>query len=143
MYGNPNYGESYGVTQRRFDSMGGSFQPQYQPMNNIIWVQGEAGAKGYQVPPNSNVILMDNDDLILYIKSTDNVGMTSMRSFRLTEITNESPNGLITQKANINYVTREEFEELKGMIEDAKSNFFTNASNENKPTGGNSKSNGK
>lgn len=146
MFGNPNpnYGEPYGVSSRRFDNVaGGSFASQFQPINNIIWVQGEAGAKAYQIPPNSNIILMDNDDLILYIKSTDNVGIATTRSFRLTEITNETPNGLISQRANVNYVTREEFEELKGMIEDAKSNFFANASNENKPTGGNNKSNGK
>lgn len=139
MYNSNFYGDPYGVSRTRSDNNFGAnlySAPTYQsPINNIIWVQGEAGAKAYQLPPNSNIILMDNDDLILYVKSTDNVGMATTRTFKLTEITNEMPNGLITQKSNANnndYVTRQEFEELKGMIENAKSNIYTNANTNNK-----------
>ena len=33
---------------------------QLSPQNNgIIWVQGIEGAKAYQIPQNSNIILMD------------------------------------------------------------------------------------
>lgn len=136
------YGEPYGMSrQQRYDNIlnGGTYstQPNQPPMNNIIWVQGEAGAKAFQIPPNSNIILMDNDDLVLYVKSTDNVGLASTRAFRLTEIVNETPNNLIAQKTNINninnvnYVTREEFEQLKGMVENAQSNFYANANTTN------------
>ena len=27
----------------------------------LTWVQGEVGAKGYQLPPSSTIILMDTD----------------------------------------------------------------------------------
>lgn len=101
---------------------------QYQPqtnLNNIIWVQGEPGAKAFQLPANSNIILMDNDEAKFYIKSTDAVGMTTMRTFEFVETTNDKPNTPASPKED--YVTRKEFEELKGMIEHAKSTLFSNA----------------
>ena len=44
--------------------------PQYyqQPNNGINWVQGIEGGKAYQLPPNSNAVLMDSEnDGIFYI----------------------------------------------------------------------------
>ena len=54
-------------------------QPAQQAQNNIIWVQGEAGAKGYLVAPNSSVALFDNEQQVVYIKSADASGMPSMK----------------------------------------------------------------
>lgn len=105
-----------------------SYTNQYQPqsnLNNIIWVQGESGAKAFQLPANSNIILMDNDEAKFYIKSTDAVGMTTMRTFEFIETTNDKPNTPANPKEE--YVTRKEFEELKGMIEYAKSALLSNA----------------
>ena len=63
----------------------------FQNQNNgINWVQGIEGAKAWQLPPNSNVVLMDNDnDGIFYIKVSDNVGMCTLRTFSYTEITSK------------------------------------------------------
>ena len=52
----------------------------------IKWVQGLEGAKSYQLMPNSNVVLMDSEnDGMFYIKSSDNVGMCKIRTFKYKE----------------------------------------------------------
>lgn len=47
--------------------------------NNLIWVQGEAGAKSYLVAPNSTVTLWDAESQVIYLKSADASGMPSMK----------------------------------------------------------------
>lgn len=61
--------------------------------NNIIWVQGIEGAKAWQLNPNSMVILLDSEaEGKMYIKVSDNIGMSSLRIFNYTEETNSSHN---------------------------------------------------
>lgn len=43
--------------------------------NGVIWVQGEAGAKSWVVPPGKSVMLMDSENSVFYIKTTDNSGV--------------------------------------------------------------------
>lgn len=51
-----------------------------------IWVQGEAGAKAYIVPAGRTVWLMDSENPVFYIKSTDVNGMPQpLRTFDFTE----------------------------------------------------------
>lgn len=80
--------------------------------NNIVWVIGVEGARAYQIPPNSNVVLLDSENEgIMYIKTSDNIGMCNLRVFKFEELTD-------TPKKNDDYITRTEFEEalkaLKG-----------------------------
>lgn len=65
------------------------YQPNYpKTENGIVWVQGIEGAKAYQMMPNSNIQLMDSEnDGIFYIKTTDNIGMATLRTFKYSEIT--------------------------------------------------------
>ena len=54
--------------------------------NNIIWVQGIEGAKAWQLNPNSMVILLDSEiEGTMYIKVSDNIGMSSLRIFKYVE----------------------------------------------------------
>jgi hypothetical protein len=46
-----------------------------QTGGDIIWVQGEAGAKSYLVAPGSTVMLMDSEAQTFYFKSADASGM--------------------------------------------------------------------
>ena len=89
-------------------------QPQYQspaqqPVNGIVRVTGMDGAKAYQLPPNSAMPLFDSGGEILFIKTTDGAGFPTILPFRYTQLESQQPN------AN-DYVTRQEFEELKGMV---------------------------
>lgn len=57
-----------------------------QPANNdIIWVQGESGAKAYLVAPNTTVTLWDSESPTIYLKSSDGRGVPSMRILDFTE----------------------------------------------------------
>lgn len=54
--------------------------------NNIVWVQGIEGAKAWQLAPNSMVILLDSEvEGKMYIKVSDNIGMSSLRCFSYVE----------------------------------------------------------
>ena len=66
----------------------GNYQPQpIQPKNLFAWVQGEVGAKAFQMSPNTIAWLMDSEnDGKFYIKVCDNVGMSSIRYFEYKEI---------------------------------------------------------
>lgn len=67
--------------------------PQTNQSNNsgIVWVQGEAGAKSYLVGAGNSVMLMDSEQSVFYIKSTDQSGMPlPLRVFDYTERT-ETP----------------------------------------------------
>ena len=63
---------------------------QAQQNNQITWVQGEAAAKAYPVGAGNSVLLMDSEDAVFYIKSTDQTGMPQpLRIFDYTERTTQ------------------------------------------------------
>lgn len=63
-----------------------SMQPQQQAQmnSNLIWVQGEAGAKSYLVAPNTTVQLWDSENQTIYLKSADASGMPSIKTLDYT-----------------------------------------------------------
>lgn len=88
-------------------------QNQYQSQNTspIIWVQGEAAARAYMVAAGNSVLLMDSDESVFYLKSTDASGMPQpMRIFDYTERTQTGT--VRTAATSDKYVTREEFNNL-------------------------------
>lgn len=97
----------------RFNAFG---QPQPQAMavpqqgGQIIRVNGENGARAFSMPPNSAAILLDENMDIFYLKSTDGAGYPTINAYEFKPL----------QKAasvpTADYVTRAEFDELKGMI---------------------------
>lgn len=104
--------------------------PQAGAGNAILWVQGEAGAKSYLVAPGTTVLLMDSEDQIFYIKSTDQAGMPSMRAFEYKE-RNAEPSRIAVAPVP-DYVTRKEFDELKSKIDSLTGSVLT-GSRQNAP----------
>ena len=86
-----------------------SIQPQPKPTNDIIWVQGEAGAKGYPIAPNSTVVLWDAERPTIYVKSSDTTGIPTMRILDFKE-RKENENVAIPENK---YVTIEQFKEFE------------------------------
>lgn len=78
----PYYGYNYNGYARNAYA---DIQPQAQPNTDIIWVQGEAGAKAYLVAPNTTVTLWDSESPTIYIKTSDGRGIPSMRVLDFTE----------------------------------------------------------
>jgi len=95
-----------------------SFNPQpvqqpAQSQNNMVWVQGEAGAKSFLMAPNTTVPLWDSESQTIYIKSADASGMPSMKIIDYTiREQNHSQNKII----NNDYVTKQELSDFKSEI---------------------------
>ena len=118
---NPTYGlNQMNDYQQRW--MAQSQLPQFQlPIQqpnagSIIWVNGIEGAKGYQIPPNSNVLLMDSENKRFYIKTSDNIGMCDVKSFEFQEVDKPTTKNNIVDNIE-EYVNKKEFEELKTKVE--------------------------
>lgn len=109
-YQTPMYQQSYDPLK---------YQPQLNVNNSaVIWVQGEAGAKSYLVAPNSTVLLMDSDCSRFYLKSADNAGVPSLRTFEYKELEHgTTPRPETVPDLDSRYVTREEYGEEHRRIE--------------------------
>lgn len=69
------------------------FQPQLQsgfyPQNigtkqEVVKVNGENGARAYQIPPNSSALLLDESGLIVWLVVTDGAGYKSVMAYDIT-----------------------------------------------------------
>lgn len=91
--------------------------PMPQPNTNLVWVQGEAGAKSYLVAPNNTLPLWDSEAQVIYLKSADASGMPSMKILDYT-IRNDANMALKTPfgDKNVDFVTRDELTALKSEI---------------------------
>lgn len=94
-----------------FAQMRAPYTPPQQTQGSVIWVQGEAGAKAYMVAAGNNVLLLDSDNPVFYIKSTDQSGMPlPLRIFDYTERAQAGKTAPAAQAPQPEYVTRAEFE---------------------------------
>ena len=138
--GGYNYGQDYNPLQPQMDRLA-QMQAQYQqqqpqvPQTNqgILWVQGEAGAKSYLVAPNTSVLLMDSENSQFYIKTTDQAGMPTLRTFVYQEVTGTPQNAQKQPETNLDdkYVTRQEYDDLRGKYEE----LYGMLESATKPTG--------
>ena len=82
----------------------------------IIWVQGEEGAKAYMVAAGNSVLLMDSENSVFYIKSTDASGMPQpLRVFDYTERGKQAPQK--PETVDDKFVTRAEFDALRARFD--------------------------
>lgn len=109
----------------RLAQMQAQYQPPQQPQvpqtnQGILWVQGEAGAKSYLVAPNTSVLLMDSENSQFYIKTTDQAGMPTLRTFVYQEVTGAPQDAQKQAEKNLDdkYVTRQEYNDLRGKYEE-------------------------
>lgn len=80
---------------------------------DLTSVTGIEGARAYPLPPNSRAALFDENQDLLYIKSTDGAGFPTVRTYRFEEVEPEVP----SVPAAPDYVSRDEFEELMRKVE--------------------------
>lgn len=102
--------------------MGTQFQPSVAG-NQLIKVKDLDSAKAYPTSPNSSFALFEENDDVMYIKTTDANNFPTIRKFRFTEEPLEVPNS--TQ-----YVTIDEFNKFKEEILNAKQ-FVQQSANTN------------
>ena len=92
----------------------------YAPVNGLIAVTGFEGAKAYQLPPNSKVPLFDQNEDIIYLKTTDSAGYPTIKAFKFEPVEVSQVNSQDINSAS-DYVTREEFEKLASELDSLKS----------------------
>lgn len=127
-YGQQGTAYNYAQQPQMLDGYQRSMYQQSQPQmsyqaptqnQSIIWVQGEAGAKAYPVAAGQSVLLMDSEDAVLYVKSTDQTGRPlPMESYDLVKRESVVNMPQISQKSHgqeKEYVT---MSELEGKIND-------------------------
>jgi len=115
------YGNPYGVYPQGYNSPMVPQQTQ-TPRPGINWVNGEEGARAFQIAPNSNVMLLDaENEGMFYIKSADNIGMCTIRTFRYSEVIDTQPQPVQRTDNFMNqYATKQELQELKDVINSLK-----------------------
>ena len=126
-YSNTVYGYSNNMTPTQPVNTPNMLQNQLGAIN---WVQGEAGARSVPVAAGQKVLLMDSENNVFYVKSSDATGMPlPLRTFEYKEIGAET--AAQTTPAQNDYVTHEELkrvlEELKQQVvskKEEKSNEF-------------------
>ena len=90
--------------------------------NNIGWVQGIEGAKAWQLNPNSMVILLDSEvEGKMYIKVSDNIGMSSLRIFNYVEET-PTTNVNVTENNSLDLSQYVKKDELVNLIKEILNN---------------------
>ncbi len=96
--------------------------PMQQAGTDIVWVQGEAGAKSYPVAPNTRLMLMDSEADVFYIKSADGSGMPlPLRTFDYVERTSDKPRETAQEhvcKCGDKFVKRDDFDALAAELEE-------------------------
>lgn len=81
-----------------------------QTGGQIVRVNGYPGAQAYQMGANAAAALFDANDDYFYVKSTDGAGFATIRKFRFYPCDDQE------QPQGGEYVTRKEFDELKGVV---------------------------
>lgn len=95
-------------------------QPVAQSQSGIVWVQGEAGAKSYLLAPNTILPLWDSEAQTIYLKSTDNSGMPTIKyiDYTIREPNQKSANNIVEE--NHSFATKDDIKELSEELVDLK-----------------------
>lgn len=103
-------------------------QQQMQPAQGMIWVDGEVGAKAYQIPQGwpsgTPIALWDTNDTVIYLKSNNQMGMPNPLQ-KIHYTLEENKNAQMLPAGNMsgapapetqNYVTKNDLEQMKNEI---------------------------
>lgn len=116
MYGQQMYNpyDQSAPYMQRLNQLQQPMQPMQQPRDGLIRVTGMDGAKAYQLPPNSAVALFDGGQDVFYVKTTDGAGFPTIKAYAF------APMQEAAVQPSPEYVTRQEFEQLKEAIMNGK-----------------------
>ena len=91
-------------------------QPQGQQQNTYAFVNGIEGAKSFPMAPNQTVMLMDSDNPIAYMKTSNGMGQASIKYFKLVETSEAELKG--SAKPAVEYVAKADFDILRKQVEE-------------------------
>lgn len=90
--------------------------------SQYAYVSGIDGAESYQMTPNSTMLLMDSRDSFFYLKTTDQMGRTSMlKRFKFEEVPLRDEEQTYASVADIKKIMTE-LDHIKNMMNGGKVN---------------------
>lgn len=98
---------------------------------NLIFVNGLDGARGYRIRPQQTILLVDSTQSRIYLKSTDNLGIETMKTYSITEVENKETTDVETRLDKIEDNLTKIMETIEGK-KGEKANESNNAVNESK-----------
>lgn len=103
---------------------------------NVTWIQvnGIKGAKEHIVQPNTTAWLMDNNDSVFFVKSADNLGVTTLKCYKFFEIDPQSDKNVSSN----DYVSLKDFNALQARLNQLET-YITNMKQEQQDKPVNSK----
>ena len=112
-----NYG--YSASMQQPQMMNPQAQSGGMNTNGLVWVDGEVGAKAYQMPAGMTgpIALWDTNDQVIYLKSCNQMGMPNPLQ-KIRYQMEEQPQYLPGQSGaeNGDYVSKDDFQSLKNEI---------------------------
>lgn len=84
--------------------------------SNIISVTGIEGARAFNIAPNSSVLLLDGESPVMYLKTSDSIGMQKITAYSLSEIQGNNPIPIKEEKS-VEYVTKDAFDALCARVQ--------------------------
>lgn len=82
-------------------------------LNQYAIVNGLEGARSYNMPPNTSMMLMDSSNPYVYMKTTNQMGQASLRCFKLEEQKLED-----IEVSNSPYATKNDLNQLSSKIDE-------------------------
>lgn len=117
----------------------GQPQPMYNPqtqnaygfntpyVSGINWAQGIEGAKAFRIKPNDMVIILDSENEgVMYIKTSDSIGMCTLRKFNYQEEITQPQNN----STDIDMTQYVKASELESKVEEIINRLLGGAKNE-------------
>ena len=78
------YQYQYPYNNNSYMNIGQQTMPQQTMPQQIIKVNGENGARAYQMMPNSSVLLLDENNPIVWLAQTDGAGYKTVTPYSIT-----------------------------------------------------------
>ena len=122
-YFNNNYYNPNNYPQTNYNTM----PTNYTNLNNTarygITYATEEEVKAYILPPNAQMLALDREKSVFYVKSSDNLGRSMTEIFKYEKVTNEPekvkmPENYVTKDDLSNLITRAEFESFMAQCKD-------------------------
>ena len=80
---------------------GNSFGPQAPQRCEVIRVNGRNGADAFRMAPNSSILLLDENEPLVWLKTTDGAGYATVAPYRIAPYQQPAPVDLNALDARI------------------------------------------
>lgn len=129
-YFNNGYYSPNNYTQPQYNNASTNYSnppTSYSNLNNSarygITYATEEEVKAYILPPNAQLLALDREKSVFYIKSSDNLGRSMTEIFKYDKVIDEQnqpkmPDNYVTKDDLSNLITRAEFESFMAQCKD-------------------------